>query len=91
MTVKDLKELLAGMPDEMQVLCPLDAGDGFTGHFFSPCIEESGEAEFGLDDLDDEDVMEQELLGKPPRTEKSFALVPCGFFQQHEDPPAELN
>lgn len=93
MTVKDLKEKLQNLPDEMEVMIPLNAGDGFDGMFFSPCVEESGEGEMGLEDLDEEDIKERELLNKPPKTETSFLLVPCGFFSEepHEGPPAELN
>lgn len=91
MTVLELKEMLADLPDEMQVLVPLNAGDGFDGAFFSPCLEESGEGEMGLEDLDEEEIAERKLLNEPPETEKSFLLVPCGFFQEHEGPLPELN
>lgn len=91
MNVRDLKEMLASLPDEMTVLVPLNAGDGFDGNFFSPCLEESGDAELGLEDLDEEEIAERKLLNKPPDTERSFMLVPCGFFQEHEGPLPELN
>lgn len=91
MTVRDLKSMLRGMPNDMQILVPLNAGDGFDGLFFSPCIEESGDTEFGTEDLDEEEIAERILLNNPPETEKSFVLVPCGFFQEHEGPIPELN
>lgn len=91
MNVKDLKEMLATLPDEMQVLIPLNAGAGFTGEFFSPCLEESGDADLGTEDISEEDAKEYDLLNKPLPSEKSFILVPCGFFQEHEGPLPELN
>jgi hypothetical protein len=94
MTVKELKKLLRKMPDDMKVLIPLDASEGFTGMFFTPCKRESGEIEVGFEDLSEEEIIERELLNNPPETEKSFMLVPCGFFEEQEEeewPPAELN
>lgn len=91
MTVKDLKEMLRDAPDEMQVLIPLNAGEGFTGEFFSPCVEESGEIDMGTEDLAEEEIKERELLNKPPVTERSFALVPCGFYTEHDGPHPTLN
>jgi hypothetical protein len=43
MKVKDLKKLLENVPDEMKVLIPVT--QEFDGAFYSPCIEESGEAD----------------------------------------------
>lgn len=91
MTVKDLKQLLCGLPNDMQVVIPLNAGEGFDGMFFSPCNEESGEMELGTEDLSEEEIAERMLLNNPPKTEKSLALVPCGFFQEHEGVPPQLN
>lgn len=85
MTIKDLKEKLSGLPDEMEVMIPLNAGSGFDGMFFSPCMEESGEAGFGTEDLSEEEIEEYKLLNKPLPEEKSFVLVPCGFFEAHEE------
>lgn len=87
MTVKDLKELLAEADDDMQVLIPL--GESFDGAFLSPCMEESGIADLGIYESED-DEKEAALLNKPI-TEKSFVIVRCGFFQEHEGPPVELN
>lgn len=69
MTVGELKELLEGIDDNVEVLIPLDkeVADGF---FYSPCFETSGEIEVNVDGLEDLDFI----------TEKSFVLVPCGFF-----------
>lgn len=78
MTVKELKEMLSDLPDDMDVLIPMEPMEGFTGVWFSPCIEESSVVEMALDEYGDE-------------TEDSLALVPCGFFDIHEGPPAELN
>jgi hypothetical protein len=78
MTVKDLKELLETLPDDMQVLVPIHPMESFTGEWFSPCIEESQVTEMGLDEEGDE-------------TEKSFTIVPCGYYNVHEGPPVEMN
>jgi hypothetical protein len=77
MKVKDLKKLLKGVDDEMDVLIPLNGE--FDGFFKSPCIEESGVNELGIGDEEDNE------------TEKSFILVPCGFFDHAEGPDPELN
>lgn len=90
MTVKQLRELLEGHPDEMQVLIPGNAIEGFTGEFFSPCTEDSGEIEMGLEDLTDEEIEERKLLNQEIKTDKSFVLVPCGFYTEHEVHP-QLN
>lgn len=87
MTVKDLRELLNDAPDEMQVLIPVNPV--FDGMFISPCIEESGVSDLGLYE-DENDEKQAELLNKPV-TEKSFVLVGCGFFEEHQGPPVELN
>ena len=87
MTVKDLKKLLAEADDDMQVLIPMS--EPFDGVFLSPCMEESGVADLGIHE-DEEDEKEAVLLGKPV-TEKSFVIVRCGFFQEHEGPPVEFN
>lgn len=87
MTVKDLRQLLEGVDDDMQVVIPLEPTEGFTGAFFSPCLHESGEIEMGTEDLSEEDIAEHELLNKPVPAEPSFALVPCGFYEEkHIDP-----
>jgi len=72
MTVKELKELLADMPDDMEVLIPTESF--FNGLFVSPCMVESGEIDihgekeqeafalvpcgfFELNNEDDEDIL----------------------------------
>jgi hypothetical protein len=80
MTIGDLKEMIHALPDDMQVLIPMNAGEGFDGAWFSPCIEESGEATLGID--------EDEENGE---TDEAFCIVPCGFFEPHEGVPPELN
>lgn len=88
MTVKQLKKMLKGVPDNVQVLCPLNGE--FDGQFFSPCTEESGHVEMGLYESE-EDEKEAKLLNKPV-TSPTFILVPCGFTQiTHEDEIRELN
>ena len=86
MNAGKLKELLKDVPDDMQVLIPLS--NEFTGEFYSPCSEDSGSLEMGLIP-DEEDEKEAELLGKKI-TDKSFVLVPCGFFEE-KDHNHELN
>ena len=83
MKVKDLKELLKEADDEMDVLIPHDMSE-FTGAFLHPCVEESGVAELGIEDLDEEDIKEHKLLNKKLPSEKSFILVPCGFFSEKD-------
>ena len=70
MTVKELKNLLEDAPDEMMVIIP--AGEDFDGFFYSPCLEESGIAEMGVNE-------------NLKTTENAFALVRCGFLEgDHE-------
>lgn len=91
MTVGDLRKLTNGLPDEMDVLIPMNAGEGFDGCWLRPCLEESGVSELGFEDIDEEEAKERELLNNPPKTEKTFCLVPCGFFQEHEGPAPQMN
>jgi len=76
MTVKDLRNMLEGVSDDMDVLIPM-TGE-FDGYFKHPCIEESGVSELGVN----------ENLGT---TAESFILVPCGFFDENHDVSPELN
>jgi hypothetical protein len=84
MKVKDLKNLLMQVPkgmtikewNELDVLMPV-SGE-FDGFFHSPCMEESGIGELGIDEDSDE-------------TQPSFMIVPCGFFQESHGVPPELN
>lgn len=76
MTVKDLKEILKDAPDDLQVLIPM-SGE-FDGYFKSPCSEETGISELGIDENSNE-------------TEPAFIIVPCGFFEEHKGVPPELN
>lgn len=89
MTVKDLKELLENVSDDLQVLLPMTME--FDGAFYSPCIEESGVGGLGLEDLSEEDIAEHELLNKELPSQDAFCLVPCGFFEPHEGVAPELN
>ena len=91
MTIKDLKEIIADLPDDMDVLVPMNPMDGFDGSFFSPCIEETQVITFGLEDIDEDEEKEMKLLGKQIPEEESFVLVPCGFFEKEHDPTVELN
>ncbi len=59
MTVKELKQLLKDVDDNMLVLIP--ASTEFDGHFLSPCPSESGVGEMGLD----EDEFETNFLIVP--------------------------
>lgn len=79
------------MNDEMLVVVPVEPMEGFTGAFFSPCIEESGKIEMGAEYLSEEDIAEHELLNKPVSTEPSFALVPCGFYEERHGVVPEFN
>jgi hypothetical protein len=90
MTVKKLKELLTNVPDEMKVLIPANPGEGFTGVFFSPCEEESTVIEMGGDEtMSEEDIEKAENTGTL-EMDKSFVLVPCGFYEEHDN-KHELN
>lgn len=76
MTVADLKQLLKNAHDDMEVLIPVSME--FDGRFVSPCIAESGIGELALDEDGDE-------------KEKSFLIVPHGFFEEKHGVPPELN
>lgn len=81
MTVGKLKELLKDIPDEMQVLVPMNPMERFNGAFFSPCEEMTGVGDLGIE----EETDEMRLLNQESASEKSFVIVPCGFFEDHED------
>ena len=87
MKVKDLKKLLDGVDDEMTVLIPTSME--FDGAFVSPCEGESGEADLGIFD-DEEDEKEAAVLNKPI-TRKDFIIVPHGFFDEPDGVQPELN
>lgn len=84
MKVKDLKKILSEIPkgmtftewNEMDVLIPMNGE--FDGMFVSPCVEETGLGELGIEEDSDE-------------TMKSFVIVPCGFFEEAYGVPPELN
>lgn len=82
MTVKQLKEKLASLSDDMQVIIPVEPSEGFTGIFFSPCVKESDVIIIPLEDLDEDDLEQYTLLNKEIEQEESFCLVPCGFFDK---------
>ncbi len=88
MTVADLKDLIADLPDDMPVLIPLNPTEGFDGELFSPCLVESGIGT--LEGLSPEDEQEALLLNKPT-TQEAFVLVPCGYFEEHEEIDPTLN
>jgi hypothetical protein len=78
MTIKQLRNLLEGLDENMMVLIP--ASHEFDGVFYSPCPEDSGVSQIGTDaTLDEEDIKEMELLSKPIPSEECFMLIPCGF------------
>lgn len=86
MTVKKLKELLAEVPEQMKVLIPGEPKEGFTGLFYSPCEIDSGVLEMGGDEHtthEELDALENKALDLP--SEKSFVLVPCGYFEEHDN------
>lgn len=76
MKVHELIKMLQKADPDMDILIPV-SGE-FDGFFHSPCLEESGVAEMGLDEEGNE-------------RRESFMIVPCGFFQEHDGPPVEMN
>ena len=77
MKVKDLKILLKGVDEDMDVLIPLNPI--FDGMFKHPCIVESGVGELGVNE-------------NLKTTQEMFLLVPCGFFDvDHEALDPQLN
>lgn len=77
MTVKELKDKLEGLDDEIRVVIPQDS-QLFDGFFYSPCVEESGKSEMGVN----ENLKTEETM---------FLLVPCGFFDKEHDEREVLN
>lgn len=90
MNIKKLKELIAELPDEMKVLIPAQPSEGFTGVFFSPCEQDSGELEMGGDETMSEEDVEKAINLGSLETDKSFVLVPCGFYDE-KDHAHQLN
>ena len=56
MTVGELKTLLDGIDDHVEVLIPVNM-DEADGLFYSPCFEMSGEIEANVDGLEDLDFI----------------------------------
>jgi hypothetical protein len=89
MTVGELRKLIEGADDDMQVLIPLT--QEFDGAFYSPCSHDSGVSQMGTDnDLTEEDIKEMELLNKPIPEVPALLLIPCGFGEE-KDHTHELN
>ena len=77
MTVKQLREKLEGVPDEMLVLIPVS--DHFDGFFYTPCTAESG-------------VSEMEINENLGIADESFVLCRHGFIDDDpEEIQKELN
>lgn len=70
MNVKQLKKLIKGLPDDMDVLIP--TSEIFDGYWYTPCAGESGINEMEFDEDSDERV-------------PTFILVPHGFFDEEEE------
>jgi len=90
MTVKELKQLLEGVDDNIDVLIP--TSEEFNGIFFSPCLVESGISKMGIvDSIEELSEPIDEVLSSLIGEEKDeFILVPCGFFDE-KDHSHELN
>lgn len=90
MKVKDLKKLLVGVDDEMNVLIPT-SGE-FDGVFSLPCIEESGVSMMGIaNDIEElSEPIDEVLTPLVTEEREEFLLVPCGFFD-HKDKSHEMN
>lgn len=86
MTIADLKSMIEDLPDDMEVIIPLNAGN-FDELFYTPCMEESGEAEMGLQYFDGEDYDPT----MPNEHERSFVLAPCGFFSLSDEDDFDIN
>lgn len=83
MIVKDLRKLLQGVPDDLEVLIPVNAE--FDGLFRSPCVGENGVSQISVSEDghdDDEYDMEQKDV---------FMILPHGFSEEQEGPSPELN
>lgn len=83
MNVGQLRSLLEGLSDDIQVLIPMSSE--FDGMFYTPCMADSGVSKMMLDDVSEEDIRERELLGQPIGDEDTFCLVPCGYYEEHDD------
>jgi len=86
MTIKKLKELIADLPDDMRVLVPAEPKEGFTGVWFSPCEEDSSVITMHGDENTTEDEVEAfENKAIDLESEDAFALIPCGFLEDHDN------
>lgn len=84
MTVGQLKALLEGVDESMQVYIP--ASEVFDGKFVPANFEDSGVTTMGMGDYDEEDLKEMELLNKPIEDEEDyFLLVPKGFWDEESN------
>lgn len=81
MTIGNLKALIQDISDDTPVLIPFS--QEFDGVFYSPCLVDSGVCAIGTDmDVEEEDIAEMELLGKPIPEIDTFILVPAGFYEE---------
>ncbi len=90
MKVKELKQLLEGVDDNMDVLIP--TSQEFDGVFAHPCLQESGVSKMGIAESIEElnEPIDEVLMPLVTEEREEFILVPCGFFD-HKDHSHELN
>lgn len=86
MKVKELKALLEGVDDEMEVLIPVS--QEFDGFFYSPCPGGSGVCGVGIGDSEPIPIYEAPnfvaVVKDEPEEQDAFLLVPCGFGEQDD-------
>lgn len=85
MTVKDLKAMLDGIDDEMEVFIPANSEE-FDGRLYSPCAVDSGLSQIA--DVPDEDMQDYIENGEDTEwkypTKDIFMLVPCGYSEEKD-------
>lgn len=95
MTIADLKEKIKDLPDDMNVLVPMNPSEKFDGMFFSPCVGASGVIDMAPPGMTMEEAERLENLKQPLPTVPEFMLVPCGYMdracEEEKEGPAELN
>jgi hypothetical protein len=89
MKIKDLKKLIADLPDDMKVFLPGNMKE-FDGMLVEPCSYESGVSEIASTELTNEEIENCERMGLAPKEESIFLLCPHGYSDD-KDHSHEMN
>jgi hypothetical protein len=90
MKVIELRKMLEGVDDNIEVLIPVNT-DCFDGMFYRPCSCESGVIKMAANELTEEEMEKHENLGLPVPEKEAFLLAPHGYTEEKLGPHPQEN